>query len=237
MWTILNSRINADTVDRIIQEAADHARLREDRHFVTAGKSFFGHRVLAPERAELLFAIHRDIAAQIPFRDLFEVPSIDHAYLLFKSPGAPATAVHQDRPFWVEKEPTPTQFTCWISLTRIDAHNGALTLNPASKVDPAEIGRFNTGGTLYPHRDFVYGADHSALAMETEHAERLAVAMIPTVAEAGEVIIFDGFEPHGSTDNTSTESRLALKIVYAEGRGRKDLMVSLDRLAELADSH
>jgi hypothetical protein len=218
MWTVLNRGIDPGTIAAIVREAGPVAEVKEQRHFVAAGKKFFYSDAASPHRLALLKAIHLDLAREIPFDDLFAEPVVDHAYLLFKSGGAPATAIHQDRPYWVEKESLPSMFTAWASLSEIDAENGALTFNVQNKVPPEEIRRFNTGGTLYPHIDHNYSGEHSALSVAPDAARALGADMTVVPAKAGQVIVFDGFEPHGSTDNRTGSSRLALKVVYGEGQ-------------------
>lgn len=231
MWTTLRSPISADVVAEVVRDSADYVDMKEQRHFVAAGKRFFFAGSASPNRLPLLRRIHDDIARQVPFDELFEQPVIDHAYLLFKSAGAPATAIHQDRPYWLDKEPTPTMFTAWASLTTIGPDKGALTLNAANWVAPEQIRAFNTAGALYEHTEHVYSAGNTALAVDSTADLSLRPTLSPVPAGAGEVIVFDGFEPHGSTDNASESSRLALKVVYGEGRQVARYLMTLRELA------
>jgi len=79
MWTLLDSPIAASTVNEITREANEYATMREDRHFVAAGKQFFHAGPTTPQRLPLLKAIHDDIAREVPFAEIFEEPVIDHA--------------------------------------------------------------------------------------------------------------------------------------------------------------
>jgi len=141
--------------------------------------------------------------------------------------------IHQDRAFWVGRETKPTLFTAWVSLAAIHAKNGALTFNLQNKVAPPQVQRFNTQGTLHEHVEYQYGGQNSSLAVAPAVAEQLRSQMSPIEAVAGSVILFDGFEPHGSTDNESDSSRLALKIVYGEGVGRAAWLVKLAELSSV----
>ena len=97
---------------------------------------------------DLLRRLHRELWPEISSAVAFDVPVIDHASLLIKGAGAAGTAIHQDRPYWLGKEASPTIFSVWIALEDMSTERGGLMLSRENEVGVSEMSSFNTGSIL-----------------------------------------------------------------------------------------
>ena len=130
MWCRLKSRIPGEHVDNLLGRAApiiSSSGSKESLHWV--GKDFFGGKLVEPAKFDLLRLFHLEMWSEISNAVIFEVPVIDHASLLIKGAGAARTALHQDRPYWVGKEATPSIFSVWIALEDMSKERGGLMLS------------------------------------------------------------------------------------------------------------
>ena len=159
----------------------------------------------------------REISSTITF----DVPVIDHASLLIKGAGAPRTALHQDRPYWIGKEATPSIVSVWIALEDMSRERGGLMLSLGNEVSVGDMSSFNTGSIL-EHEECAVPAGGFPITIKDRTASRMTESMGVIGMARGEAIAFDSFEPHMSGPNIMPSPRLAMKIAYAEGlRGRK----------------
>ena len=132
----------------------------------------------------------------------FDVPVIDHASLLIKGAGAARTALHQDRPYWIGKEASPTIFSVWIALQDMSEARGGLMLSRENQVGVSEISSFNTGSTLQ-HEAGAEPAGGFPISIPDQVASRMVESMGLVDLAKGEAVAFDSFEPHLSGPNVT----------------------------------
>jgi ectoine hydroxylase-related dioxygenase (phytanoyl-CoA dioxygenase family) len=212
MWCHCPGAISAETVRGIVGDAVVLENVIENRHFVEQGKKFF----TAPSRRKHLQKLALDIKKTIDFSRHMEHPVIQHAYLLYKSPGGPPTHLHQDRPYWVDIEEDATMITLWIFLEDIDLDKGCLKLNEQRRFTLDEGYLFNREQDLLPHvtEESLKGFGR---VIPREQATALEAPLKPVPGKRGDLVIFDAFELHASMPNTTGNIRRALKIVVGDG--------------------
>lgn len=224
MWSKQKNVVSSETIAAILAASRHIAEKSEDRHFIAEGKSFFR------DKADLLGRLHKDIDQTLSLRTRLKNPAVNHAFLLYKSGPGPATKAHQDRPYWLDIESSCTMFTVWIALDRIDEQKGALRLNPKNEVDLDVFFAGLGDKPLLPHEKDQYGGGGFATTIPDDLAQDLERDMAGQPVDAGDLILFDAFEPHSSTENASSATRLAMKIVYGERTSMKSYLADLDAL-------
>ena len=230
MWCRLESRISGESVDNLLGRAGpivSSSGSKESLHWV--GKDFFGGQRPEPGNFDLLRLFHLAIWPEISHRVAFEVPVIDHASLLIKGAGAAGTALHQDRPYWVRKEASPSIFSVWIALEDMSKERGGLMLSLDNQVGVAQMSSFNTGSAL-EHEQGAEPAGGFPISIPSQIASRMAESMGFIALAKGEAVAFDSFEPHMSGPNKTSTPRLAMKIAYAEGREKTHYLTRTEAL-------
>ena len=226
VWTRLNNPLDRKLTDAIRDYASKLENVFENRHFVADGKKLFSD----PAGLDFLRAILRHIQKELPLRQKWSAPAIQHAFALYKSAGGPATPLHQDRPYWKTFESEATMMTFWIALEEIDEGMGCLRLNRNDFVEPSQFGRLNTPAEVHPHVQ-----DDSGLRITGEAGARLAEKMSPIPVHEGDIILLDAFQVHASEKNSSSKARRAMKIVMGDaGSMQKHLMTLEDLNAGIA---
>ena len=193
------------------------------------GKDFFVSELPEGNNFDLLRLLHLEIWPEISSKVAFDVPVIDHASLLIKGAGAAKTALHQDRPYWVGREASPTIFSVWIALEDMSKKRGGLMLSRDNQVGVSEMSSFNTGSIL-EHEENAEPAGGFPISITNRIASRMAESMQFVRMEKGDAVAFDSFEPHMSGPNTTPTPRLAMKIAYAEGKDKTRYLTRTDTL-------
>ena len=193
------------------------------------GKSFFVGEPAGGSNFDLLRRFHLEIWPEIASVAAFDVPVIDHASLLVKGSGAPGTAMHQDRPYWIGKEASPSIISVWIALEDMSKERGGLMLSLDIQVGVDEMSSFNEGSIL-EHEDGAELEGDFPIAIRTDIASRVAGSMGYGGMARGEAVAFDSFEPHMSGPNTTPAPRLAMKIAYAEGSDKTQYLARTETL-------
>jgi len=209
--------------DAIVSSSDD----KESVHWV--GKDFFVTKPPEGNNFDLLRLIHLQIWPEISNIVAFDVPVIDHASLLIKGAGAAGTAMHQDRPYWIRKESSPSIFSVWIALEDMSKERGGLMLSRESQIEVGEMSSFNTGSIL-EHEDLEEPAGGLPISITDQISSRMMESMGFVDMAKGEAIAFDSFEPHMSGPNTTPTPRPAMKIAYAEGRDKTQYLMRTDLL-------
>ena len=135
MWCKLASRVAEEHVDALLARA--DAVVSSSDHEETLnwdGKDFFVGELPEDDNFDLLRLFHLQIWPEISNVVAIDVPVIDHASLLTKGAGAEGTAIHQDRPYWVRKEASPTIFSVWIALEDMSKERGGLMLSRDNQI-------------------------------------------------------------------------------------------------------
>lgn len=235
MWCRLRSRISYSNINAVLTRTGAIGAAADKKELVFAGKNFFGTDASDSDNLDLLRLLHLDIWPEIRDEVSFDVPVVDHCYLLFKPPGGPATKMHQDRPYWIRKEPQATIISVWIALDAISADNGGLSLVQENKAEAGNLASFNSGSVL-EHEEVPLSDGSFPLLIRDDIATEVAKSMVPVDMAKGEVIVFDSFEPHMAGANTTDSPRLALKIAYADKGSKKHYLTSIDELEDVATS-
>ncbi|MCY4057054.1 MAG: phytanoyl-CoA dioxygenase family protein [Gammaproteobacteria bacterium] len=208
-------------------------RMQSSRHLTTKlnwdGKDFFVGELPEDDNFDLLRLFHLQIWPEISNVVAFDVPVIDHASLLIEGAGAEGTAIHQDRPYWVRKEASPTIFSVWIALDDMSKERGGLMLSRENQIGVSEMASFNNGSVLEHEQGAPAGG--FPISIPDQIADRMAESMRFVDMAKGEAVAFDSFEPHMSGPNTTASPRLAMKIAYAEGAGKTLYLARTDTLA------
>ena len=186
-------------------------------------------KLVEPDKLDLLRPFHLEIWPEISSTITFDVPVIDHASLLIKGAGAPRTALHQDRPYWIGKEATPSIVSVWIALEDMSRERGGLMLSLGNEVSVGDMSSFNTGSTL-EHEQGAEPEGGFPISIPDQVASRMAGSMGFIGMSKGEAVAFDSFEPHMAGSNNSPAPRLAMKIAYAEGRQKTHYLTRIDAL-------
>lgn len=218
MWSTLESQVSVENIDALLSRASTVITTNDVKEIVFSGKDFFGSESVENGNFDLLKRIHLNVWPKISDQFAFNLPVIDHSYLLIKNPGGAVTKMHQDRPYWVRKESVATIFSVWIALGGISKKNGGLLLSRQNEVSPDDLSSFNTGSAL-EHEEIAESDGSFPLLIPEDVASGLQESMESIDMEKGDAILFDSFEPHMSSANTSESPRLAMKIAYAEGEG------------------
>ena len=229
MWCRLNSRVSNSNINALLTRTGAIGATPDSGEIAFAGKEFFYNDAANGANLDLLRQLHLDIWPEI--RDIvkFDVPVVDHCYLLFKSPGGRATRMHQDRPYWIKKEPQATIISVWIALDAITADNGGLSLVRENQVDVSDMSSFNSG-TVLDHEEVELSDGSFPLLIREDVAKKVAETMVPVDMGKGDVIAFDSFEPHMANANTTDAPRLGMKIAYADKGIKKHYLVRVDEL-------
>lgn len=223
MWTRLNRPLSSEVVDAILKDASELEGVVEHRHFVRAGKKFFKKK----PGYNYLRSIIRHIDREISLNQQWIEPAIHHTFLLYKSPGGPATNLHQDRPYWTTIENDISMMTFWIALEEIDSKMGCLKLNPFDFVSPLNFKQLNTPAEVYPHvKEEGESNQHVAESLVSRLEENIA----PVPVKKGDVIIFDAFQLHASEKNSTQKTRRAMKIVIGERDSMSGYLIALNAL-------
>lgn len=229
MWCKIESLVASESIDALLSRASKVASTGDSKEIVFAGKEFFGDSTIENGNFDVLKPLHLDVWPAFSDQFDFDIPVIDHSYLLIKNPGGPVTRMHQDRPYWIRKESAATIFSVWIALDDISERNGALLLSRQNELSPDDLSSFNTGSVL--EHDEVSDSDGSFPLLITEKvAADLRASMEPIDMDKGDALLFDSFEPHMSSANSTESPRLAMKIAYAEGQGSKHFLRRVDEL-------
>lgn len=229
MWCRLKSKVSHEKIDLLLERANVVTASTDSTEIVSSGKEFFCGEPNGTGNFDLLKQFHLDIWPSISEQCGFEIPVVDHSYLLIKSPHGAVTKMHQDRPYWIRKDPEPSIISVWIALGDISEANGSLLLSHQNEADPDDVSSFNTG-RLLPHEEVPESDGTFPLLIPEEIASGLAESMRPVDMAKGTAIAFDSFEPHMSSANTTSTARLAMKIAYADGAGREHYQTRIDEL-------
>jgi ectoine hydroxylase-related dioxygenase (phytanoyl-CoA dioxygenase family) len=213
MNQIIHNVIDSNLINNIILSSNEIIKVSEKRHFSSSGKSFF---VKDEKGVQFLCEIVKCLIKKSNIISAFTHPFIDHAYLLFKSPGGNETPPHQDRPFWISKEEIPTMITCWIALEEINAHNGALKV---ASLNQDCLSNFNSTEQIIIEHVKPEKSYPGNFNFEINESEKLSLNMKVVELNKGDVLFFDAFEVHSSMPNNSGTTRLAMKVVFREGGG------------------
>jgi hypothetical protein len=213
MYLISKKTINEDFCKNLIDSLPNNFFLHEERHFSSSGKNFF----YSYKGLSYLKLFCSQIKKRTSFFNLYDKPFIDHSYLLFKSPNAPATPAHQDASFWKNKKNSTLLRTAWISLENIDEHNGCLKI-----VDKNKINQMLEFNEIKP---YVYKHNKSSKVQKGSFSWVLessiikSLNFIPLITETGDIIFFDSFAIHSSNINNTKHIRKSMKIVFNESVG------------------
>ena len=230
MWCRLTSRISDENIDALLGRAGVLVSSSDNQESVHwDGKDFFVSKLPEDNNFDLLRLFHLEIWPEISDLVAFDVPVIDHASLLIKGAGAAGTALHQDRAYWVGRDPSPTIFSVWIALEDMSEESGGLMLSRQNQVGVREMSSFNTGSIL-EHEEGAALEGEFPITIPDRIASRLAGSMGLVDLATGEAVAFDSFEPHMSGPNVTLNPRLAMKIAYAEGKEKTRYLTRTDTL-------
>ena len=229
MWCKLTSRVSDENIDALLGRADVIVSSSDNKESVHWGKDFFVSKLPEDNNFDLLRLFHLEIWPEISNIVAFYVPVIDHASLLIKGAGAAGTAMHQDRPYWIRREASPTIFSVWIALEDMSKERGGLMLSRENQVGVSEMSSFNTGSIL-EHEEGAGPAGGFPISIPDQIAARMAESMRFIGMAKGEAIAFDSFEPHMSGPNITPTPRLAMKIAYAEGKEKTQYLTRTDAL-------
>ena len=229
MWCRLTSRISEGNVDALLRRTDTIISSANDQETLRWCKDFFTEKTSERGNLELLKLFHQEIWSEISDVIAFDVPVVDHAILLIKGAGAAGTSMHQDRAYWIGREPVPSTFSVWIALNDMSEENGGLMLSCENQIDVSEMSSFNMGSIIEHQEDVVAGGGFP-ITIRDQVAIRMADSMKFVSLSKGEAIAFDSFEPHMSGPNTTPSPRLAMKIAYAEGRDKARYLARTDAL-------
>tara|TARA_A100001015_G_scaffold122777_1_gene136098 strand:+ start:962 stop:1663 length:702 start_codon:yes stop_codon:yes gene_type:complete len=225
MWCKIDQAISSESNELALQRIAAVTSRPDASKQVFANKSFFSNELPKNNNLDLLRLLHEEIWGKIAHLINFKNPVIDHASLLIKPPGSPETKLHQDRPYWVKREETPSIFSVWIALGDMTEENGGLLVSADNEVSLEGIVNFNSGKAL-PHIQINDPIGGFPLIIEKDVACEFAPDMKFIPLKKGQAIAFDSFEPHKSGSNFSKHSRLAMKIAYADGANSKQWLIA-----------
>ena len=230
MWCRLTSRISDEHIDALLGRAAALVCSSDGNESVRwRGKEFFADKLREPSNFDLLKLFHGEIWPEISNNVPLDVPVIDHASLLIKGTGAAGTAMHQDRPYWVGREASPSIFSVWIALEDMSEEKGGLMVSLDNEVGVDQMSSLNNGSILEHVEDTELDGGFP-ISIPARTASRMAASMGFVELAKGQAIAFDSFEPHMSGPNTTSTPRLAMKIAYAEGKGKTRYLTRLDTL-------
>lgn len=229
MWCRLTSRVSDENIDALLGRADGIVSSSDDRETLRWAKDFFSSELPENNNLDLLRSFHLEIWPEISNAVALDVPVVDHASLLIKGAGAAGTAMHQDRAYWVGRDPSPTIFSVWIALDDMSEDNGGLMLGLENQVGVSEMSSFNRGSIL-EHAQCAVPAGGFPITITEQTQSRMTESMGVIGMARGEAIAFDSFEPHMSGPNITPTPRLAMKIAYAEGREKTKYLTRTDAL-------
>lgn len=229
MWCRLTSRVSDENIDALLGCAEEIVSSSDDKETLRWAKDFFSSELSEDNNLDLLRSFHLEIWPEISNAVVFDVPVVDHASLLIKGAGASGTAMHQDRAYWVGRDPSPSIFSVWIALSDMSKENGGLMLSLENQVDIGDMSSFNTGSIL-EHEECAVPAGGFPITITDQAASRMTESMGVVSMARGEAIAFDSFEPHMSGPNITPSPRLAMKVAYAEGREKAKYLTRTDAL-------
>ncbi|MDA1298971.1 MAG: phytanoyl-CoA dioxygenase family protein [Proteobacteria bacterium] len=232
MWCRLKSRISAGTIDALLERAADLISNAQQDNSITFGKDFFGRIDSQNNNLDLLQRLHQDFWPEIADIVNLKLPVVDHTSLLIKGAGAPGTALHQDRAYWVSRDPEPTIFSVWIALEDLTEEKGGLILTPANQVSVDGMSAFNTGSIIEHTQDYKQ-AGGFPITVPVAAATEMKQSMEFISLAKGEALAFDSFEAHTTGPNQTTTPRLAMKIAYSDGTDKDYYLMRTDQLVSL----
>lgn len=230
MWCRLTSRVSDENIGALLGRAEEVVSSSDDQETVRWAKDFFSSELPENNNLDLLRSFHLEIWPEISNAVAFDVPVVDHAILLIKGAGAAGTAMHQDRAYWVGRDPSPSIFSVWIALDDMSKENGGLMLSLENQVGVSDMSSFNTGSIL-EHEESALPAGGFPITITDQTASRMTESMGVIGMARGEAIAFDSFEPHMSGPNITPTPRLAMKIAYAEGKEKTKYLTRTDALA------
>lgn len=196
MWTLLEERLPEDLrteIEHRINTWVLKKGVDKGRHFDARSKPFF-HSSLA--HSDLLRRVLHLPWMQSLISSRLTDPVVQHAHPLIKAPGGPPTTFHQDRLFWLELDNPSSMFTVWYAISNVNQRNGCLRMAP--------------GETLREHEKVTTGAG-STWQMVEQPSQTVDIPM-----ERGQALLFDAIQAHGAFANSTSEYRLAMKIVLGE---------------------
>ena len=229
MWCRLTSRVSDGNIGALLGRADEIVSSSDDKETLRWAKDFFSSELPENNNLDLLRSFHLEIWPEISNALAFDVPVVDHASLLIKGAGAPGTAMHQDRAYWVGRDPSPSIFSVWIALDDMSKENGGLMLSLENQVDVGDMSSFNTGSIL-EHEECAVPVGGFPITIKDQTASRMTESMGVIGMARGEAIAFDSFEPHMSGPNITPTPRMAMKIAYAEGREKTKYLSRTDAL-------
>lgn len=177
MWCRLTSRVSDENIDALLGRAEEIVSSSDDKETLRwAAKDFFDRRLPEDDNLDLLRRFHLEIWPEISNVMALDVPVIDHASLLVKGAGAAGTAMHQDRAYWVGRDPSPSIFSVWIALSDMSKENGGLMLSLENQVDVGDMSSFNTGSIL-DHEQSAVPAGGFPITITDRTASRMTASM------------------------------------------------------------
>jgi len=206
MYKIFQEKLSISLCNLIIENISGKFLSTEKRHFNKSGKFFFYENL---NRLRLLKNILVELLKKTNVTKKYNNIYLDHAMLLLKSKGGNPTKPHQDIAFWkkIEKNKV-SMITFWIALEDIDRNKGCLLVS--SKQEENLI-NFNEKKRYFKHTKI-----KNTLLIKQDLKK---IIFKPLEVLKGNIVAFDAFELHGSTNNMKTSPRLAFKIVFREGKG------------------
>ena len=176
MWCKLTSRVSNVNIDALLGRAGAIVSSSDQKESVHWGKDFFVGNLPEDNNHDLLRLFHLELWSEISNMVAFDAPVIDHASLLIKGAGAAGTALHQDRPYWIRREASPTIFSVWIALEDMSRERGGLMLSRENRVGVSEMASFNTGSIL-EHEEGAVPAGGFPISIPDRIASQMAESM------------------------------------------------------------
>tara|TARA_E500000331_G_scaffold329177_1_gene349512 strand:+ start:1943 stop:2650 length:708 start_codon:yes stop_codon:yes gene_type:complete len=235
MWSRLPSRISNSAIDAVVERADDLIAASQRDTSITFGKDFFGGIDSENNNLDLLQQLHQDLWPGIADIVNLKVPVVDHAVLLIKGSGAAGTALHQDRAYWVDRDPKPTIFSVWIALEDLTEEKGGLVLSPDNEVTVSGMSDFNTGA-VFEHDEDYSDPGRFPLTIPPAAAAKMKQSMEFISLAKGEALAFDSFEAHTTGPNQTATPRLAMKIAYSDGVDKDRYLIRTDELENYSTS-
>ena len=217
MWTTVSNVIPETDCDFLVKKISKVLRLNDRNHFVQNGKTYFQKNLID------LIKINDHIENKFNVKCFDQHDAIHHAFLLYKQNNGSATELHQDRSYWENLETRSTMFTCWIALEKISSLNATLKLDKRNYVKSNSF-KPRSDGILFSHVDSKYLGGESSSVINNLDEKEILKNLQPITLEKGDMIVFDSFEPHASTKNSSNEVRKALKVVYSSSAIKNHLV-------------
>ena len=235
MWCRLPFRISTSAIDSLLERADGLISAAQQDNSITFGRDFFGRIDSENNNLDLLQQIHQDFWPEIADIVNLTVPVVDHTILLIKGSGAPGTALHQDRAYWVGRDPTPTIFSVWIALEDLTEEKGGLILSPDNQVSVSGMSAFNTG-TILEHAEDYKQVGGFPITIPPAAATEMKQSMKFISIDKGEALAFDSFEAHTTGPNQTSTPRLAMKIAYSDGADKDYYLIRTDELENYSPS-